>query len=129
MQDFFVLDSNPKVHTFLGNNPIKTLQESETMILNILQHYKTYGIGQLALIDKESNLFIGWSGLKYEVNLRKEFNYYDLGYRLKQKIWEKGYASEAALASLNYGFKDLKLKEICSAADTNHIASNTILKK
>jgi len=30
---------------------------------------------------------------------------------------------------LDYGFKDLNLKEICSAADTNHIASNTILKK
>jgi len=26
-QDFFELDSNPEVHTFLDNNPIKTLQE------------------------------------------------------------------------------------------------------
>jgi len=127
-EDFFELDSNPEVHTFLGNNPIKTLKESKAMIANILQQYKTNGIGRLALIDKESNSFIGWSGLKYEVNLRKEFNYYDLGYRLKQKFWGKGYATESALASLDYGFKDLKLKEICSAANTKHIASNTILK-
>ncbi|WP_179006776.1 GNAT family N-acetyltransferase [Winogradskyella forsetii] len=128
-QDFFQLDSNPKVHAFLGNKPVKTIEESEAMIANILEQYKTNGLGRLAMIDKSTNEFIGWSGLKYEEQLRKEFNYYDLGYRLKEQFWGKGYATEAAFASLDYGFKDLELKEIGAAADVNHIASNTILKK
>ncbi|WP_340156645.1 GNAT family N-acetyltransferase [uncultured Winogradskyella sp.] len=128
-QDFFELDSNPKVHLFLGNKPVKTIEESEAMIANILEQYKTNGLGRLAIIEKLTNKFIGWAGLKYEENLRKEFNYYDLGYRLKEQFWGKGYATEAAFASLEYGFKDLKLKEIGAAADINHIASNTILKK
>ena len=128
-QDFFELDSNPEVHKFLGNNPVKTIKESQVMITSILEQYKTNGLGRLAIIDKATNAFLGWSGLKSEENLRKEFNYYDLGYRLKKQHWRKGYATEAALASIDYGFKDLNLKEIYAAADINHIASNTILKK
>jgi len=129
VKDFFELDSNPNVHIYLGNKPVKTIIESEAMVADILEQYKTNGLGRLAIIEKSTQEFIGWSGLKYEENLRKEFKYYDIGYRLKENFWGKGYATEAALASLNYGFKDLKLNEIGAAADVNHIASNTILKK
>lgn len=128
-QDLFELDSNPEVHKYLGNKPVKTIEESEAIITKILDQYKIYGIGRLAVIDKVTNAFLGWSGLKYEQQLRKEFNYYDIGYRFKQQYWGKGYATESALASLEYGFKDLKLDEICAAADYNNLASNHILKK
>jgi len=127
--DFFELDSNPNVHLFLENKPVKTIEESKAMIADILQQYKTNGLGRLAMIEKTTNEFIGWAGLKLEENLRQEFDYYDLGYRLKEQFWGKGYATEAAFASLNYGFKDLKLSEIGAAADVEHIASNTILTK
>ncbi|BAO74309.1 GNAT family N-acetyltransferase [Winogradskyella sp. PG-2] len=128
-QDLFELDSNPKVHEFLGNNPVKHIDECKAYINSIKEQYKSSGMGRIAVIKKDTHEFIGWSGIKYEQNLRKEFNYYDMGYRLKEKFWGKGYATEAALASLDYGFKDLKLEEINAAADINHIASNTILKK
>lgn len=128
-QDFFEMDSNPNVHKYLGKKPVKTIEESRSMIYNILDQYQTNGIGRLAIIDKNTNDFIGWSGIKYEQNLRKEFNYYDVGYRLKERYWGNGYATEAALASIEYGFKELNLKEICAAAEIEHIASNIILKK
>lgn len=129
IDDFFELDSNPTVHKFLGNNPVKTKAQSKEMIIAILKQYEDFGMGRLVMIKKDTNEFMGWSGIKYEQNLRKEFNYYDLGYRLKEQFWGKGYATEAALASLDYGFNTLKLKEICAAAGINHIASNIILKK
>ncbi|MHA7843672.1 MAG: GNAT family N-acetyltransferase [Winogradskyella sp.] len=128
-QDFFELDSNPKVHEFLGNNPVTSIEQSGDYIKSILQQYKDYGIGRLAMIKKDTGEFVGWSGLKFERVVRKEFDYYDLGYRLKEEFWGHGYATEAAIASLNYGFNDLKLKEICAAATSKHRASNTILKK
>jgi RimJ/RimL family protein N-acetyltransferase len=128
-KDFFELDSNPNVHKFLGNQPVKTIEQSQEIITTILKQYEEFGMGRLAIIKKDTQDFIGWSGIKYEQNVRKEFNYYDLGYRLKEQFWGKGFATEAALASLDYGFNKLKLKEICAAAEANHIASNTILKK
>jgi ribosomal-protein-alanine N-acetyltransferase len=86
-------------------------------------------MGRWAIIDKKTEDFIGWTGLKYEKALRKEFNYYDLGYRLRKKYWGHGIATETAIASLKYGFEKLNLKAIGAAAEVNHIASNKILKK
>ncbi|WP_369999973.1 GNAT family N-acetyltransferase [Winogradskyella sp.] len=128
-QDMFEMDSNPKVHRFLGNKPVTSIDQSKSYIKEILKQYNTYSVGRLAMIKKDTGEFVGWSGLKYEREVRKEFDYYDLGYRLKEKFWGHGYATESAIASLNYGFKDLKLKEICTAADVNHFVSNHILNK
>jgi len=128
VQDFYELDSDPDVHIYLGNSPVKTLEESEKMIDHVLFQYKEYGLGRLAIIDKKSNEFIGWSGLKYETGIR-EFKYYDLGYRLKKKYWGKGVATETAIASLQYGFNELNLNEICAAAVVGNLASNRVLQK
>lgn len=127
--DLFELDSNPKVHKYLGNNPVKSIEESQNQIKNVLKQYEEFGIGRLAMINKETNEFIGWSGIKFERELRKEFDYYDLGYRLKEIYWGHGYATEAAIGSLEYGFNELRLNEINACADVNHVVSNKILKK
>jgi len=128
-QDFFEMDSNPNVHKYLGNNPVKSIDQSKAWIEDILDQYKTFGLGRLAVINKSTNEFLGWSGIKYERQVRAEFNYYDLGYRFKEKHWGNGYATEAAIASLKFGFEELKLNEICGAAEDKHIVSNLILKK
>ena len=127
--DLFELDSNPKVHKHLGNNPVKSLEESQNQIKNVLKQYEEFGIGRLAIINKETKEFIGWSGIKFERELRTEFDYYDLGYRLKEIYWGHGYATEAAIGSLEYGFNELRLNEINACADVNHVVSNKILKK
>ena len=41
----------------------------------------------------------------------------------------KGYATEASLASIEYGFKKLKYHVIYGAADIENKASNKVLKK
>ncbi|MFL1897218.1 GNAT family N-acetyltransferase [Aquimarina sp. 2-A2] len=127
-EGMYELDSDPEVHEFLGKQPIQTIEEAKHNIALIRAQYVTNGIGRWAIIDKKTNDFIGWTGLKFEHGLRKEFDYYDLGYRLRKKYWGKGIATETANASLKYGFEQLKLEEIGAAADINHIASNTILR-
>ena len=92
------------------------------MIEYIRAQYEKYGIGRGAVIDKKSNEFLGWTGLKYETKVRKSFNYYDLGYRFKKKYWGQGIATETAEASLKYGFDTLGLNKICAAVEVNHMA-------
>ncbi|WP_196893972.1 GNAT family N-acetyltransferase [Aureivirga marina] len=128
-QGMFELDSNPKVHEFLGKNPVKSIEEIKDVIHYIRKQYEENGIGRWAIIDKNTKDFVGWTGLKYEKALREEFNYYDLGYRLKEEYWGKGIATETALASLKHGFETLKLDKICGAAEIEHSASNKILQK
>ncbi|WP_062061396.1 GNAT family N-acetyltransferase [Aquimarina longa] len=128
-QGIFDLDSDPEVHEYLGKHPIKTIQEAEEVINFIRNQYLENGIGRWAVIDKKTNDFMGWTGLKYEQKLREDMSYYDLGYRLRKKYWGNGIATETAIESLAYGFDKLNLKKICAAADVNNIASNKVLQK
>lgn len=128
LQNFYELDSDPEVHRYLGNQPVKNLAESAAMIKDIRQQYQDNGIGRLAVIDKVNQAFLGWSFLKYEKGIR-EYPYYDIGYRFKKAYWGKGFATETALASLKYGFEELNLSDIYGAADIENIASNKILQK
>ena len=125
----FELDSDLDVHEYLGKKPIKTIEEADQIIDFIRNQYVDNRIGRWAIIDKKTEDFIGWTGLKYEQGLRKGFSYYDLGYRLRKKYWGKGIATETAIESLKYGFEKLDLKEIGAAADVHHLVSNKILRR
>ncbi len=125
----FALDSDPEVHKYLGTQPITSPGQALDIIRYIRKQYVENGIGRWAIVDKESNDFVGWTGLKYEQQVRAEFDYYDIGYRLRRKYWGRGIATETALESLKYGFETMKLAEICGAADVAHLTSNHILQK
>ncbi|MCX2473988.1 GNAT family N-acetyltransferase [Pedobacter sp. MC2016-05] len=126
----FDLDSDPAVHQFLGNKPVLTIEQSLADIAYIQQQYIESGIGRWAVIEKDSNQFAGWSGLKLiKETYNNHCNYYDLGYRFIKKFWGKGYATESAQASMKYGFDILKLNEIIGIADTENIASIKVLEK
>ncbi|RLJ63437.1 ribosomal-protein-alanine N-acetyltransferase [Lacinutrix venerupis] len=115
LNGMFELDSNPNVHKYLGNNPVKTKSES------------------LKYIEKKTKQFIGWSGIKFNTGpkeaLGSKTDFYDIGYRFIERYWNKGYATETAIVALDYGFKELKLKTIVGAAEIGNIASNRILEK
>jgi len=61
--------------------------------------------------------------------LKNKINFYDIGYRLDEKFWGKGYASEATFAWLKYAFDTMKIKTMEAAAHTDNTASNRILQK
>jgi ribosomal-protein-alanine N-acetyltransferase len=129
-EGIFELDSDPEVHQYVGNNPIKTIEQAASVIQFIRQQYLDNGIGRWAVTEKVTNKFVGWTGLKLmKETVNNHNNYYDLGYRLIKKYWGKGYATETALASLAYGFNELKLPEIFAMADVQNAGSNAVLKK
>jgi ribosomal-protein-alanine N-acetyltransferase len=74
-----------------------------------------------------------WSGLKLNLDKKEELNgkrnFYDIGYRFIPRFWGKGYATESALAVLDYGFNELNIKTIFGAAEIDNIASNKVLQK
>jgi len=130
LDDMFLLDSNPDVVKYVGIQPLTKKEESLKMIENIINQYEKNGTGRLAVIEKESNRFIGWSGIKLltdEVNGFK--NVYELGYRFLPEFWGKGYANESALASLDLGFDQLNADKIYAYADIENENSHKILTK
>jgi Acetyltransferases, including N-acetylases of ribosomal proteins len=127
---FYELDSDPDVHKYIGSQTIDNIEEARETIRFIRKQYIDNGIGRWAVIEKSTNNFIGWSGLKLiKTQTNNHINYYDLGYRLIKRYWGNGYATEAAFASLNYGFDKLALEEIYADANIENAGSNNVLKK
>ncbi len=124
------LNSDPAVTAYTGD-PIR----DEAHALDVLQkvilpQYALYGHGRWAVhtkpgVDPEGSGFIGWCGLK----MRPELNEIDLGYRFLRSSWGKGYATEAAAASLRYGFERLGIQRIVGRALPENKASIRVLEK
>lgn len=127
----FKMDSNPNVHTYLWKIPVQTVEDSIKIIEYIHAQYQRSNIGRFATILKETGEFIGWTGIKYIDNHVENgnTNFFDYGYRLDEKFWGKGYATEASYAWLDYGFNDMKIEIMNAYAHHANGASNHILGK
>ncbi|GAA3928947.1 GNAT family N-acetyltransferase [Hymenobacter algoricola] len=126
----FELDADPEVHRYLGNKTVQTIGQSRELIAFVRRQYVDNGIGRWAVVEKQTGAFVGWSGLKLAPGpTNGHTRYYDLGYRFIRRYWGRGYATETARASVQYGFDTLRLPLICGIADVRNLASNQVLQK
>ena len=126
----FELESNPNVHKYVGKKPITHIDESRAYIKFVQQQYEDNGTGRWAVVLKETNTFIGWSGIKFiteSINNHKDF--YEIGYRFIEEHWGKGYATEAGKAFIDYAFNTMKVEGIYAYADAGNSGSRSILEK
>jgi [ribosomal protein S5]-alanine N-acetyltransferase len=129
-KDLFEMDSDPEVHLFIGNNPVKSMDEITGVIQMLRAQYKENGIARWAVVDKITKECVGWSGLKYvNQSVNNVRNFYELGYRFKRKHWGKGFATESSIAVVNYGFENLKIDAIFAMTDPKNENSIKVLTK
>jgi ribosomal-protein-alanine N-acetyltransferase len=127
----FEMDNNPSVHKYLWQNPTQTIEDTLKIIAYVRKQYDDNNIGRFATILKETQEFIGWTGIKY-INDHVEngnTHFYDYGYRLNEKFWNKGYATEASIAWLDYGFNQMDINEMNAYTHAQNGTSNHILQK
>lgn len=121
---FYELNSNQNVIRYTGDKPF----DNTEVALLFLKNYKDYeinGYGRWAVIEKSSNVFLGWCGLKFNSETKET----DIGFRFFEHYWNKGYATESAKACLDYGFEKLHLKTIIGRAMAENVASIRVLEK
>lgn len=130
VEGMYALDSNPRVHEHLGNEPIQTLAQAEAIIAKVLAQYRDLKIARWALVEKSSGNFIGWTGFKLNLEpINDHVNFLDIGYRLREEYWGKGYASESAVACLDYAFNHWDYETIYGMAMDGNEASIKILNQ
>jgi [ribosomal protein S5]-alanine N-acetyltransferase len=124
--DFFHLNDDEKVLLYTGDNKFKDKYDATNVLMKIvmLQH-QLYNLGRWAVIRKSDNKYIGWCGFKYD-DETKEVN---LGYRFFSSEWGKGYATEAAQASMNIKHVLKDVKYIVGRVHEGNDASAAVLKK
>lgn len=118
----FELNANPKVLQFTGDKVFSDVNEAQNFI-KAYDHYKKFGFGRWAVIRKKDHAFLGWCGLK------QHDTYVDLGFRLKETYWNKGYATEAAQACIEYAFNHLQLTELICRVSKDNKASIRVIEK
>ncbi|WP_284652430.1 GNAT family N-acetyltransferase [Flavobacterium terrisoli] len=123
-QHFYDLNADPEVIKFTGDKAFSTVAEARSFLENYSQ-YEQYGYGRWMVIDKKSDAFLGWCGLKYSPDLDEV----DLGFRFFRKYWTQGYATETAKACIDYGFNQLQLSKIVGRAMELNVGSIKVLEK
>lgn len=122
---FLELNSDPLVTQYTGDGAFENLIAAEDIVKYVIAQYEKNGYGRWLVAEKETGNPLGWCGLKF----LDDTNETDLGYRFMQKYWGKGYATEASLACVDYGFKKLNLNRIIGRAMKINNASINVLKK
>ncbi|MCW5900271.1 MAG: GNAT family N-acetyltransferase [Flavobacteriales bacterium] len=119
----FLLNSDPEVVRYTGDGPFASVEEARAF-LAAYPDYRRHGFGRWAMMRTADDAWLGWCGLK-----RLEDGTVDLGYRLLREHWGRGYATEAAQASLELGFGQFGLETIVGRVAQGNIASIRVLEK
>ena len=92
-------------------------------------HIERHGFGFWALEHRSSGEFLGFTGLMH-VGFTAAFTpAIEIGWRLAHRHWGRGYATEAALASLDHGFGALGLGEVVSFAFVGNERSQRVMMR
>lgn len=129
-QGLFEMDSNPEVHRYLGNKPLKDFKKAEEVIAMVIAQHKRNGIARWTAIEKSTGNYLGWSGIKlYQQECCGHINFYEIGYRFKLEFWGKGFATETAKAALDYTFDVLNEDTAYGMIHHENLASARVLEK
>jgi RimJ/RimL family protein N-acetyltransferase len=120
------LDSDPAVMKYVDGRRPKSRDQIKATLARVLSRYeewKDFGLWICEL--KSDGSVIGWFALKPLPG----YSHIELGYRLLQKHWGHGYATEGGRRLLQYGFNVLKLNEIVAITDPQNQGSQKVLSK
>jgi RimJ/RimL family protein N-acetyltransferase len=110
---------------YFPSRSIPSREQVAKMIRNLLKHWDEHGYGLWAIESHPEGELIGRSGLQY----LPETDEVEVDFILGSKFWGQGFATEAAQASLQYGFEELGLDTIVGIVHTAHFASQRVLEK
>lgn len=124
---FAMMNRNPEVMKYFPK--LLTRLESDQLIQRFEEHFEQHGFGLWAVEVKETEEFIGFIGFQ-TVHLDIDFApAIEIGWRLNQPFWKKGYAAEGASACLRYGFSQFDFQEICSFTAVLNRSSINVMHK
>ena len=106
-----------------------TRQESDEMMDRLAGSFDSRGFGLWAVEVTATTTFVGWSGL-WPATFAAPFTpAVEVGWRLCRAGWGRGYATEAARASMADGFARLDLDEIVSFTTVSNRRSRRVMEK
>jgi ribosomal-protein-alanine N-acetyltransferase len=105
--------------------PSPTLEKMARFVAGQQAHWEKYGYGNWGILPHGEQHIIGWVGLQY----LPELNETEVGFLLDRPYWGQGYATEAARASLQFGFEQFNFDHMIALVHPENLASRRVIEK
>jgi ribosomal-protein-alanine N-acetyltransferase len=133
LREFIAADLNP-LFSVIGDAATMrfyprpfTRKETEEWIARNQRRYAEFGYGLWALVLKQTGEFIGDCGLCWQ-EVDSE-HLLEIAYHVHREQWGQGYAPEAALACMQYGFETLSMPKLMSLIRPENTQSRRVAEK
>ena len=117
--------ATPGVMQYFPTPEPPDLARVERIIARQLGEWEERGYAWWAVTLPVDDTLLGWCGLQYLPDTSET----EVGYLLGRAWWGNGYATEAARASVDFGFEHFDFAEIIGITHPNNTASQNVLKK
>jgi RimJ/RimL family protein N-acetyltransferase len=124
---FAALNANPQVMEHLPSVLLRV--ESDALAARIRAELAERGFGLWALEVPGAAPFVGFTGLSVPRFSAHITPFVEIGWRIAREHWGRGYATEAARASLSFGFERLALAEIVAFTAAGNTRSRRVMEK
>ncbi len=125
-EDIFRIFSQPAVTQYYGVKTFTTLQESGNLIRTFTKSYQDRRGIRWGIKLKDQKGLIGTIGFNLWSPIHRRA---EIGYEIHSDFWNQGYATEAVMKIISYGFENLKLNRIGAVVLLENDASIHLLKK
>ncbi|SIQ57330.1 GNAT family N-acetyltransferase [Micromonospora avicenniae] len=120
------MNADPEVREHLG--PLLTPEQAAGSMRSFQEDLDRNGFGFWAVEVRDTGQFVGFAGLDV-VDEGMPFTGVEAGWRLSRSAWGHGYATEAALAVLRYGFDKVGLTEILAVTTKANLRSQAVMRR
>ena len=124
IEGFYALESNPAVLQY-ATGEVKTFSECEAELLSLINRYDAMDndFWIFAVEEMSNHTFLGTVALVKDIDGNDE-----IGYRLLQRYWGKGFATELCEGLIDY-CKRIGIKKLIGSVVDENLASAIILKR
>lgn len=125
--DLFAFESDPEVVKHVCYGPYTAAECRHDLELHIVHQAAVPRVYyHLAVVLPVEKKVIGWCGLEV---INRDNRELEIGYAFNRHFWGFGYATEAAKAMLQFGYKELGAHRIFATTNPANDASIRVLEK
>jgi RimJ/RimL family protein N-acetyltransferase len=126
-EPFAAMNADPAV---MEHFPTTLSRATSDILVDLtMDGWAANGFGLWVVERAEDGQFLGFTGLSrpsFEAHFTPAV---EVGWRLARHAWGSGYATEAALASLDFGFETVGLEEIVSFTVPANVRSRAVMER